>query len=75
MDGRLVETIALLVRAGSRFAIEAGRAWNEVYVPQTKKNQFNPAKYLSAAGVVGKTQHVKAKYIFFSQGGEANCVF
>jgi len=44
-------------------------------LPGTKSNQFDPASYLAAAGVARKTIQVKAKHIFFSQGGHANSIF
>lgn len=44
-------------------------------MPGTRRTQFDPASYLAAAGVVRKTIHVKAKHVFFSQGGHANTIF
>jgi len=44
-------------------------------LPGTRRTQFDPASYLAAAGVVRKTIHVKAKHVFFSQGGHANTIF
>jgi CRP/FNR family cyclic AMP-dependent transcriptional regulator len=44
-------------------------------LPGTKRTQFDPARYLAAAGVARKAIHVRAKYIFFSQGGHANTIF
>lgn len=43
--------------------------------PNTKRTQFDPASYLAAAGIAQKTIHVKAKHVFFSQGGQANTIF
>jgi CRP/FNR family cyclic AMP-dependent transcriptional regulator len=40
-----------------------------------RKNPFDPAGYLSAAGVARKTIVVKAKHVFFTQGGAANSIF
>jgi CRP/FNR family transcriptional regulator, cyclic AMP receptor protein len=44
-------------------------------LPGTKRTQFDPASYMAAAGVARKTVHVKAKHVFFSQGGHANSIF
>jgi CRP-like cAMP-binding protein len=41
----------------------------------TKKTYFNPAHYLKAAGVTRRTIVVKAKHVFFTQGGLANSIF
>ena len=40
-----------------------------------RRSAFNPARYLAAAGISPKMQRVKAKHVFFSQGGHANSVF
>jgi CRP-like cAMP-binding protein len=44
-------------------------------LPGTRKTEFDPARYLAAAGVARKTIQVKAKHVFFSQGGHANTIF
>jgi CRP/FNR family transcriptional regulator, cyclic AMP receptor protein len=44
-------------------------------MPGTKKTKFDPASYLAAAGVTRKATHVKAKHVFFTQGGSANSIF
>jgi CRP/FNR family cyclic AMP-dependent transcriptional regulator len=44
-------------------------------MPESKRVRFSPAGYLAAAGVTGKTIRVKTDHIFFSQGGQANCIF
>jgi CRP-like cAMP-binding protein len=41
----------------------------------TRKTEFDPARYLAAAGVARKVISVKAKHVFFSQGGHANTIF
>ncbi len=41
----------------------------------TRKTEFDPARYLAAAGVARKAISVKAKHVFFSQGGHANTIF
>lgn len=44
-------------------------------MPGSKRSKFDPAHYLTAAGVKRKTVRVMAKHVFFSQGAEANSIF
>ena len=44
-------------------------------MPGTKKIKIDPANYLTAAGVRRRLIHVKAKHVFFSQGGLADSIF
>jgi CRP-like cAMP-binding protein len=40
-----------------------------------KKTNFDPASFLAASGIARTTVRVKAKHVFYSQGGEANSIF
>jgi CRP/FNR family cyclic AMP-dependent transcriptional regulator len=42
---------------------------------RNRRSVFNPASYLAAAGISQKMLRVKAKHVFFAQGGEATSVF
>jgi CRP/FNR family cyclic AMP-dependent transcriptional regulator len=44
-------------------------------LPGTKRTQFDPASYMAAAGIARKVVSVRAKHVFFSQGGHANSIF
>ena len=44
-------------------------------MPGTKRIQFDPARFLAAAGVTHRMIHVKAGHIFFSQGDPADSMF
>jgi CRP-like cAMP-binding protein len=41
----------------------------------TKRTQFDPARFLIAAGIVHKTINVRPGHVFFSQGGHATSIF
>ena len=44
-------------------------------MPGTRRTQFDPARFLPAAGVTHRMIHVKPGHIFFSQGGHADAIF
>jgi len=44
-------------------------------MPGTRRTQFDPARFLAAAGVVQKIVSVKSGHIFFSQGNHADSIF
>lgn len=44
-------------------------------MPDTKRTQSDPARFLDAAGVAHRMIHVKAGHIFFSQGAHADSMF
>lgn len=44
-------------------------------MPGTRKTLFDPARFLSAAGVTHRMIHVKVGHVFFSQGGLADTIF
>jgi len=41
----------------------------------SKKTTFDPVRYLAAAGVARRSIDVKARHVFFAQGGLANSIF
>jgi CRP/FNR family cyclic AMP-dependent transcriptional regulator len=44
-------------------------------MPGTKRNLFDPARFLEAAGVTHRMIKVKTGHVFFSQGGLAETIF
>jgi len=44
-------------------------------MPNTRRTQFDPARFLAAAGVTQRVINVKAGHVFFSQGSHADSVF
>jgi CRP/FNR family cyclic AMP-dependent transcriptional regulator len=42
---------------------------------QRRKIPFDVGSYLATAGLAGKVAHVKARYVFFSQGAPADSIF
>lgn len=44
-------------------------------MPNAKSMQFDPARFLAAAGLTQKVISVKARHVFFSQGGQADSIF
>jgi CRP/FNR family transcriptional regulator, cyclic AMP receptor protein len=44
-------------------------------MPNTRRTQFDPARFLAAAGVTQRVVNVKAGHIFFSQGSHADSIF
>jgi CRP/FNR family cyclic AMP-dependent transcriptional regulator len=44
-------------------------------MPNSKRTQFDPARFLAAAGVPRRVIHVKANHVFFSQGEPADSIF
>jgi len=44
-------------------------------MPPAKRTQFDPARFLEAAGVKHRVIQVATDHVFFSQGGSANSIF
>jgi CRP-like cAMP-binding protein len=44
-------------------------------MPNTRRTQFDPARFLAAAGVAQRVINVKSGHVFFSQGSHADSIF
>jgi CRP-like cAMP-binding protein len=44
-------------------------------MPNSKRTQFDPARFLAAAGVTQRVLNVKSGHVFFSQGGLADLIY